>query len=222
VAPKNYRERWLSEGAAQYAAALWVRKSRGEAAFRAVLKRFADWAVRNADAGPIDLSYRVGHLRNDPQAYRAIVYDKGAYVLNMLRELVGDDPFRRALTAFQAKNRYKKAGTEELRAALESTSGLDLQPYFHEWVRGTSVPELRVTYRTEPMGKAFRTTVRVDATGLPGPVPLLVSLFGLRGRADHQVTLAREGGIFTLDSADRVDRVEINGGRALLARIKDG
>ena len=104
VAPKNYRERWLSEGAAQYAAALWVRKSRGEATFRKMLKRYADWALRNAEAGPIDLSYRVGHLRNDPQAYRAIVYDKSAYVLHMLNGIVGDErsaagsPLSRAAT----------------------------------------------------------------------------------------------------------------------------
>jgi Peptidase family M1 domain len=222
VAPKNYRQRWLSEGAAQYAAALWVRKSRGEAAFRGVLKRFAGWAFRNALAGPIDLSYRVGHLRNDPQAYRAVVYDKGAYVLHMLRGLVGDEPFRRALTAFQAGHRYQKAGTEELRVALEEASGKDLRPYFREWVRGTSVPELRLQYRTEPAGNAFRTTVRVEAAGLPGPVPLLVSLVGLRGRAEHPVVLGREGGVFTLESSERVDRVEINADRGLFARVKEG
>jgi hypothetical protein len=222
VAPKNYRQRWLSEGAAQYAAALWVRKSRGEAAFHAVLKRFADWTVRNAEAGPIDLSYRVGHLRNDPQAYRAIVYDKGAYVLHMLRGLVGDEPFRRALISFQARHRYQKAGSAELRQALEAASGLDLRPYFEEWVRGTLVPELRLSYRTEAAGSAFRTSVRIEATGLPGPVPLRVSLVGLRGRAEHEVMLGREGGVFTFDSPDRVDRAEINADRALLARLKEG
>jgi len=221
VAPKNYRERWLSEGAAQYAAALWVRKSRGEAAFRAVMKRFGDWASRNAEAGPIDLSYRVGHLRSDPQAYRAIVYDKGAYVLHMLRGLVGEDAFRRAEIGFQTGHRYAKAGTEELREALESASGRDLRPYFQEWVRGTAVPELRLTYRTEPLGDAFRTTVRVEASGLPGPVPLLVSLLG-RGRSEHKVILGREGGVFTLESPERVDRVEINADRGLFARVKDG
>jgi hypothetical protein len=222
VAPKNYRERWLSEGAAQYAAALWVRQSRGEGAFRAVMKRFADWAFRNAEAGPIDLSYRVGHLRGDPQAYRAVVYDKGAYVLHMLRGLVGEASFRRAEIAFQSKYRYLKAGTEELRAALEAQSGKDLRPYFREWVRGTSLPELRMTYRSETVGGGFRTTVRVEATGLPGPVPLLVSLSGPGRRTDHEVLLEREGGVFTLESPERVDRVEINADRALLARVKDG
>jgi hypothetical protein len=83
------------------------------------------------------------------------------------------------------------------------------------------VPELRLSYRTEAAGNAFRTTVKVEATGLPGPVPLLISLSSLRGRTEHQVTLGREGGVFTLDSADRIDHVEINGDRALLARVKE-
>ena len=220
VAPKNYRERWLSEGAAQYAAALWVRESRGEPAFRAVLKRFGDWAFRHAKAGPIDLSYRVGHLRGEPQAYRAVVYDKGAYVLHMLRGLVGEESFRNALTSFQADHRYGKAGTEELRQALERTSGRDLRPYFKEWVRGTAVPELRFTHRSEPLGSTFQTTVRIVATGLPGPVPLVVSLVGRQGRADHEVLLGREGGVFALEGQERVRRVEINADRGLWARVK--
>jgi hypothetical protein len=222
VAPKNYRERWLAEGAAQYAAALWVRKSRGEVVFRGVLKRFGDWTLRNAQAGPIDLSYRVGHLRGDPQAYRAIVYDKGAYVLHMLRALVGDEPFRAAQTDFQARYRFTKAGTDEFRAALEKASGRDLGAYFAEWVRGTSVAELRLTHHTETAGSAFRTTVRIQASGLPGPIPVLVSLTTLHAKTEQQVTLGREGGVFTLESAERAVRVEINADRALLARLKEG
>ena len=178
--------------------------------------------MRNAQAGPIDLSYRVGHLRGDPQAYRAIVYDKGAYVLHMLRGLVGDEPFRRAQIAFQERYRFAKAGTEEFRAALEKTSERDLRPYFGEWVRGTSVPELRFSHHTETVGSAFRTTVRVQASGLPGPVPLLVSLTTLHAKTEHQVTLGREGGVFTLESPERAVRVEINADRALLARVKEG
>ena len=89
VAGANYRERWLSEGFAQYAAALWVRESRGERPFRDVLDQFARWAIRYDDEGPIHIGYRVGHLRGDAQAYRAVIYDKAAYVLHMLRGVTG-------------------------------------------------------------------------------------------------------------------------------------
>jgi aminopeptidase N len=218
VGPQNYRERWLSEGAAQYAAALWIRKSRGEETFLAVLKRLGDWALRHASAGPLSLGYRVGHIRNDPQAYRAVIYDKGAYVFHMLRLLVGDEAFSRALSTFQEKHRYQKAGTEDLREALEQAGGRPLGPYFQEWVEGVLVPELRLAYDTAAAGLAFRTTVRVSATGLPGPVPVAVTLAGeAEGR---RVTLEKAGGEFTFETALRPARVEINADRSLLARVR--
>ena len=53
--------------------------------FRTVMERMARWALRHSDQGPIHLGHRLGHLQADPQIYRAVVYDKGAWVLHMLR-----------------------------------------------------------------------------------------------------------------------------------------
>jgi len=220
VGPQSYRERWIAEGAAQYAAAMWIQKSRGEQAFQSVLKRLGDWAIRHAAAGPLSLGYRVGHIRSDAQAYRAVIYDKGAYVFHMLRLLVGDEAFRRGLVDFQETNRYKKAGGIRLRESLEQASGKDLGPYFEQWVEGVSIPDLRLAYDTAAAGTAFRTRVRVTATGLPASVPLAVSLSGARTRDDRLVVLDSAGGEFTFETPDRPSRVEINADRSLLARVR--
>jgi aminopeptidase N len=136
----------------------------------------------------------------------------------MLRLLVGDDAFARGLTAFQEKHRYQKAGREHLQEALEEASGKKLGPYFQEWVEGVTVPELRLAYDTAAAGPGFRTTVRVKATGLPGAVPLHVSLAGEKG--DRAVTLDTTGGEFTFETAERPSRVDINTDRSLLARVR--
>ncbi len=156
IAGKNYHERWLSEGFAQYAAALWIRKSEGQGAFEDVLRRMAYWARRDAREGPISLGYRLGHLKDDPQIYRAIVYDKAAYVLQRLREITGDDAFRRGLTSLQQAQRFRKVGTDDLRVALEAASGLDLGRYFDAWVFGTDVPALQASDRAERHGSDAR------------------------------------------------------------------
>ncbi|HEY7516455.1 MAG TPA: M1 family aminopeptidase, partial [Vicinamibacteria bacterium] len=220
VAPANYRERWLSEAWAQYAAALWVQKSRGEGAFRSVLDRFARWAVRFTASGPIHLGHRLGHVKNNPQVFRAVVYDKGAYVLHMLRAIVGDEAFFRGVRDFQHRFLFSKAGTDDLREALEAASGKDLKPYFEEWIYGTRLPVLRYAWRTETTKAGRRTVVRVEAQDLPGEVPLAVTLVGDGGRETRTVTLPARGGSFALESPWAPRRVELNADRSLLVRAE--
>jgi len=219
VAGENYRERWLSEGVAQYAAALWVRHDLGEDAFRDVLRRMAHWALRETREGPLSLGFRLGHVKGDPQIYRAVVYDKGAYILHMLRQVIGDEPFRQALMAFQAEHRFAKAGTAHLEQAFERASGRDLSAYFREWVYGTRLPRLRVAHRTEPGASGFRTLVEVGATDLPGTVPLEIAVVHRSGRERRTVTLEPGGGSFTLETAARPRKVELNGDRDLLLTV---
>jgi aminopeptidase N len=220
VAPANYRERWLSEAWAQYAAALWVQKSRGEGTFRDMLDRFARWAIRYTDAGPINLGHRLGHVKGNAQVFRAVVYDKGAYVLHMLRTIVGDDAFFQGAREFQHKFLFAKAGSDDFRESLEAASGRDLRPFFEEWIYGTSIPRLRYAWRAETGKNGSRTAVRIEAQDLPGEVPLAVTLVSDTGRDSRTVRLPARGGSFTFDSPNPVRRVELNADRALLARTE--
>ena len=130
----------------------------------------ARWAfAEHASKGPINLGHRLGHVKGDPQVFRAIVYDKGAYVLHMLRGIVGDEAFRRALVSFQETHRFGKAGTDDLREALETASGLDLSAYFRQWVFGTALPRLRYTRHSTKAGTEEKTDIDVRGENLPGP-----------------------------------------------------
>ncbi len=221
VAPANYRERWLSEAWAQYAAALWVQKSRGEGTFRDMLDRFGRWALRYTSSGPIHLGHRLGHVKGNAQVFRAVVYDKGAYVLHMLRGIVGDEAFFRGVREFQHKFLFSKAGSEDFREALESASGQDLRPFFEEWIYGTSIPRLRYAWRTEtPKGGRARTAVRIETQDLPGEVPLAITLVTDERRDTRTVRLPARGGSFAFDSPSPTRRVELNSDRALLVRVE--
>jgi len=220
VGGRNYHERWLSEAAAQYAAALWIRKSRGEETFRTVLGRMARWALRDSDEGPIHLGHRLGHIKGDPQIYRAVVYDKGAYVLHMLRDIVGTEAFRTALRGIQSKFRFAKADTEDFREALEAASGKDLEPYFREWVYGTSLPTLEYGYRPGGAREGHRTEVVVRPRNLPGPVPLSIAVTHGSGRELRTVTLPPQGETYSFDTPGPPRKVEVNADRGLLALVK--
>ena len=145
----NYHEQWLSEGFAQYFAALYAQRQRGPEGFASVLRQMRRWAMDTSEQGPVYLGYRLGHIRNESRVFRALVYNKGAVVLHMLRRLLGDDAFFRGLRRFYRTSRFRKAGTEDFRAAMEAESGKTLNRFFEQWIYGSTLPKLRISYRVE-------------------------------------------------------------------------
>jgi hypothetical protein len=221
VGPASYRDEWLSEAWAQYSAVLWALHSEGEDAFREMLDQMAHWARRYDGEGPIHLGRRLGHLKGDPRIRRAIVYDKGALALHMLRRLLGDGAFFKAARTFMERHRYGRATTEDLRAVLEETSGRDLQPYFESWIYGTGLPTLYWTSRERELANGFEVTVQVRPENLPGPLPLEIRAGTGDERQVRRVALGPEGGSWTITSPRSLRHVEINGDLGILAEVKE-
>ena len=169
---QNYHEQWLSEGFAQYFAAMYAQRQRGAEGFASVLRQMRKWAMDTSDQGPVYLGYRLGHIRNESRVFRALVYNKAAAVLHMLRRLVGDDAFFRGLRRYYRESRFHKAGTEDFRAAMEAESGKPLDRFFERWIYGSSLPKLRVSYRID----GGDLVLRVDQVGEVFDVPLALTL----------------------------------------------
>ena len=168
VTPRAYRDRWVSEGFAQYAAALWTRESQGEEAFNRVLRKMVTWTRRLTAAGPVDLGNRVGHIQNNAQAHRAVVYDKGALVLDMVRRLIGEDAFRRSLNRLQKEHRFAKVDSETVRQTFEAEAGIDLNDLWEVFVRNTALPSMRV--------ESSGADQEIVVDGYTGPLPVEVKV----------------------------------------------
>ena len=181
---KNYHEQWLSEGFAQYFAALYARERRGEHTFRDILRQFRRWAIEDSDQGPVYLGYRLGHIKQETRVFRALVYNKGAAVLHMLRGLVGDPHFFAGLRRFYADNRFKKAGTDDLRKAMEAESGRNLERFFERWIYDSNIPRLRFSSAVEGQ----EAVVRFEQIGEIFDLPVSVTVTYTDGKtADHLV-----------------------------------
>src|SRR5206468_5701049 len=125
----NYHEQWLSEGFSQYFAAMYAQRERGDDVFTSVLRQMRRWGMDQTEQGPIYLGYRLGHIRGESRVFRALVYNKSAAVLHMLRRLIGDDRFFQGLRRFYNSSRFRKVGTEEFRAAMEAETGHSLERF---------------------------------------------------------------------------------------------
>jgi hypothetical protein len=190
---KNYHEQWISEGFAQYFAAMYAEHIGREGVFRQVIAQMARGTLDRSDQGPVYLGYRLGHIRNDGRVFRALVYNKGALTLHMLRKLIGDDAFFRGLHRFYATWRFKKAGTEDVKAAFELEASRDLDLYFDRWIYGSSLPRLKFSYTTEPGA----VVVRFEQIGDRFELPVTVTLKHAESSTDvtipviEQVTVQR-------------------------------
>jgi hypothetical protein len=214
---KNYHEQWLSEGFAQYFASLYAEYDRGEKVFRDILRHMTRWTRNESDSGPVYLGYRVGHLRNDSRAYRAVVYNKGALVLHMLRESLGDETFFEGLRRFYRSHRFSKAGTADLRAAMEAVSGQSLGPFFDRWIFGQDLPEVEVRWSAD--ASHVRISVR-QPSAFPFPLPVtLVHTDGSRSRVS--VPVRGQTLDVALPIARPVRSVEFNDDNTIPVRVRD-
>jgi hypothetical protein len=168
----NYHEQWLSEGFAQYFAALYAHHRRGDEAFASVLRHMRKWSLDVSDQGPIHLGYRLGHIKNEGRIFRALVYNKGGAVLHMLRRLVGDDAFFRAIRRYYSEWRYRKPATDDLRIAVEAEAGRSLERFFERWIYGASLPRLTYSYRVVEDEADAYLALKVDQAGELFDVPV--------------------------------------------------
>ena len=153
---KTYRDQWLSEGFAQFAAWEYMRTQYGDAVWKKLADGFQEWVEEKTYAGPLILGARLGHITEDPQAFTALLYNKGAFTLNMLKNWMGEETFTRCLVEFFETYRFQRAGVQEFREIAQKHSKEDLKPFFDQWLFGWDVPEIQWSATSED------STVRIQ------------------------------------------------------------
>ena len=144
---------WLNEGFASYAEALWVEHLNGFAGYRNYL--FASGGLRVTDpSGPV---YNPTVLFDGNT-----VYNKGGWILHMLRGVLRDDSlFFAGLREYRARHAYGNATTEEFLSDVSSVAGYDVSPYLHAYLYRTNRPVFDVSFGGAWLNGAWQTVVRI-------------------------------------------------------------
>jgi aminopeptidase N len=135
----SWREFWLNEGFATFMAAVWQQHRFGDDNYAAQVQRWTDEVARlkleNADK-PLVFPAWDKPTAND----RAVVYQKGAYVLHVLRQELGEEIFWNGVKNYTHKNWGKSVTSADLQNAMEQSAGRSLDVFFSAWVSGKPVP----------------------------------------------------------------------------------
>jgi hypothetical protein len=180
-------DEWIMEALATYSALLFLEKRRGRASldrtlgwYKANLLARNDSGETNESAGAIVLGDR---LRSSlaPQAARIIVYEKGAWIIHMLRGMMGDDGFFPFLRSLCEKFRLRSLTTEEFRSEAArfvpgADSSSELDSFFEQWVYGTGIPTIRLDYDVEKAGAGFEIKGRLHQEDVSESFSVTVAL----------------------------------------------
>ena len=172
VTESTWADLWLSEGFATYFAGLFIEKYDGEDAFRDYLRNAAEkyLAYEKRRSAPI----RDTETPDLMKLLNENNYEKGAWVLHMLRTRLGDEKFFRGLRGYYNAHHEATATTEDLRDALEKASGQNLHQFFARWVFGVGLPIYDLSW-SYARGKLLVTLKQTQASGaFLDPVPIKI------------------------------------------------
>jgi hypothetical protein len=152
VSQADYRTAWLFEAMSNYAALQFLEETKGRAALDAVLERYRndlttlDHGRPIESAGPLDFGERL-HDNSGLRAWHDIIYEKGAWILHMLRRRLGEEAFRtlqtRLLTDFQGKLMANDDFRQLAASVLpQDQSDKTLSVFFDNWIYSTGIPKM--------------------------------------------------------------------------------
>jgi len=130
---------WLSESFAEYTAGLYVMGLLGQERFQGKMRKWRDNAKIADPHGPIAWANNV--RGQSARVYgRWLLYDKGPYVVHMLRMQVGHENFVKAMKALMVKYSHRQITTDQLKREFEAVVGYKLDYFFNQWYRDTGIP----------------------------------------------------------------------------------
>jgi tetratricopeptide (TPR) repeat protein len=145
---------WLADGMSYYAAALFLGQA-GPEAMKDEIENLAVLGLKYESKSPIRSGVSLGY---GSDVYESVVAGKGAYVLNMLQGMLGQEKFADLLRQYVKLSTGAGGSTAVFRKLAEQLQGGDLGWFFAEWIDTTGVPDLRMDYVIYKTRDGFRVS----------------------------------------------------------------
>ncbi len=183
LSPNSWADIWLNEGFATYFAEIW----------------------RTFKTGPEPLGWRMEALRyavlsggaNAPVSFPSLddmfgtnTYEKGGWVLHMLRAEIGETAFWTGLRSYYLNHKFETVTTDDLESAMEISSGKDLGALFDQWVDRPGNPTLYAAWQQQPDGTVTVRVCQGDAQPFDLPITIAIHGEGLSKRAAARMSTA--------------------------------
>lgn len=219
VTCRDWSHTWLNEGFASYAECLWDEHSLGKDGYAMNVYQKLNSAIPAGKARPVmDRRYP-----NPDSMFDGRSYPKGAFVLHMLRNRLGDEAFFQGIRDYGTTFKFQTVETADFRRSLERTTGRDLERFFYDWLERSGNPELEVTTDFKTDTRQVTIVAKQTQTIDPFHFPLKIALY-CKGVAEPVIVeeeMKDREFKHTVTLPGVLERVEVDPDLAVLATIKE-
>ncbi len=197
---------WLTNGMAAYSELLWTEHTAGAGAMETQLNSEMIGAL-TVDNVPLIQSSRLDDYSPE---FWALTGSKGASVMNMLRYVLGDEPFFKVLKEYAKQCAWQAVTTEDLRKIIQTVTGKDIGYFFIQWVESSGAPEFKLEYTIYRVQKGFRVMGKIsqDLDTFRMPVELKIDTEG--NPESTRVEVMGTSSEFTVDTFGKPKNIQID------------
>jgi hypothetical protein len=219
ISPYTLNDAWITNGLSRYAELLYLEDTAGKQGFQNAIVDTQAGALAY-DTEPLTT---LGRLDPFSPQFQDMTLEKGAMVFHMLRWEMGDEVFKKFVTALLTQYTDKSVRTANVRTIAEAQSNLQLTSFFSQWLDGTGAPEFTDNYSVFRLSsnKGFRTvgSVSQDLDLFSMPVQLRIETEGKS--EDRRVDLSGTESRYTVETFGRPRRIVIDPDNWLLKSTPD-
>ena len=218
VTEYDWDDVWLSEGFATYFTLMFREHAYGRDDFvkglKDAKKRVFNFYEKNKNASVVhdNLKDMKDVLSYDLQ------YQKGAWVLHMLRNYVGEDNFRDGIRNYYKKYFNSNTNTEEFKIEMEKVSGIDLDKFFDQWLYKGGIIKLDVEWDYNEKSKNIEFNItQVQNDGYIFEMPLDIEILGDNNSNTSTIRLDKKSGKYLVYSENKPKEIKLDPYTKLLA-----
>jgi aminopeptidase N len=221
VTETTWDDAWLSEGFATYFTLLFIESEYGKAEF--------DKGIQKAKKAVFDMSVKMPNFSiiSDRTAEKEVVttgltYQKGAWILHMLRNLVGDANFQKGIQLYYAKYFNANATTDQFRDEMERASGKNLETFFKQWLYQPINPIINASWSFDAkQRKLILKLEQVQNSDMLFDLPVEINYY-TKGNASPKtikVQLNKKEQLFSFPSNSAPEKIVLDPNNKLLSII---
>ena len=161
VTETTWDDAWLSEGFATFFTMLFIEKEYGKEEYEKEIIKSKNIVFNLIKKNP-DFSIVSQRTAEKEDVTSGLTYQKGAWVLHMLRDMIGENKFKIGIQSYYAKYFNANATTDDFRKEMEKASGIDLKQFFKQWLYQPTHPIINGSWDFEANSK--KLTIQLAQT----------------------------------------------------------